>query len=80
MRNPLHGEVIAIICQHFMLFIRVPMVVDNFTLWEEKDRVGQVPREVKVLVLEDVRDQLDKASSAHPELVVETPAVNRRVE
>lgn len=55
MRNPLHGEVIAIVCHHFMLLVGVPMVVDDFTLWEGKDSVGQVPMEVGVSIPVGVR-------------------------
>lgn len=55
-RNPLHGEVIAVVCHHFMLLIGIPVVVDNSTLWEAKDSVGWVPREVGVSVPEGVRE------------------------
>lgn len=55
MRNPLHGEVIAIVCHHFMLLVGVPMVVDDFTLWEGKDSVGQVPMEMGVSIPVGVR-------------------------
>ena len=55
-RNPLHGEVIAVVCHHFMLLVGVPVVADNFTLWEGKDSVGWVPRELGVSVPERVRE------------------------
>lgn len=80
MRNSLHGEVIAIVCHHFMLLVGVPMVADNFTLWEGKDSVGWVPREVGVSILEGVRAWLGEANSGRLELVVMTPAVSRRAE
>lgn len=57
-RNPLHGEVIAIVCHHFMLLIGVPVVADNFTLWEGKDSMGWIPREVGVSIPEDVRETI----------------------
>jgi len=75
MRNPLHGEVIAIICHHFMFLIGVPMVLYNFTLWEGKDSMGWTPREVGVSIPEGIRAWLDEANSGCPELVVVTPAV-----
>lgn len=81
MRNSLHGEVVAIICHHFMLLVGVPMVPDNFTLWEGKDSVGRVLRVVGVSVLEDVRESgWVKPTVGCPKLVVATPAVSGRVE
>lgn len=41
--NPLQGEVIAIVCHHLVLLIGVPVVLDNFSLWEGKDSMGQSP-------------------------------------
>lgn len=62
-RNPLQGEVIAVVCHHFVLLIGVPVVADNVTLWGEKDSAGQVPREMGVSVPEGAKAWLGEANS-----------------